>query len=128
MPRRSEEPADATGEQIYNDGRLISVLSRFVKVDRVSGDPVTQARFDEVEPPAQAVALMLYRHVAESLGQLDGAVPVEGAWLAEHTGFYATEVAALREEFPFVEAERGDRYFVPRSEIGAAVEFLAGLE
>lgn len=117
-----DEP-DAGGEP-YNDRELISVLSRFVKVDRVSGAPVLQDRFGAVEPPAQAVALMLYRHVADSLGQLAGDVPVEADWLADHSDLYVTEVPALAEELPFV-VERAGHLEIPRDELGEAVAFLA---
>lgn len=108
----------------YNDPELVSVLSRLVQVDRVSGDPDPQERFWEVEPAAQAVALMLYRHVADSLGQLDGDVPVEAGWLVDNTDVFVADAKALPGELAFVLERRG-RLEIPRDEIGAAVEFLA---
>ena len=112
------------GVEPYNDRELVSTLSRLVKVDRVSGEPVFQDRFGEVEPAAQAVALMLYRHVADSLGQLAGDVPVEAGWLVDHADIYVADAKALPGELPFVVERRG-RLEIPRDEFDEAVEYLA---
>ena len=124
MPGNGPFDDPDAGVEPYNDRELVSTLSLLVKVDRVSGEPVFQDRFGEVEPTAQAVALMLYRHVADSLGQLTGDVPVEAGWLADNSDLYVTEVPALAEEFTFV-LERRDRLEIPKDELGEAVAFLA---
>ena len=124
MPGTGPFDEPDAGVAPYNDRELVSTLSHLVQVDRVSGEPVFQDRFGEVEPSAQAVALMLYRHVADSLGQLSGDVPVEARWLVDNADIFVADAKALPGELPFV-VERGGRLEIPRDEFGEAVAFLA---
>ena len=125
MPGNGPFDEPDAGAEPYNDRELVTVLSRFVKVDRVSGDPVIQEQFQAVEPAAQAVALMLYRHVADSLGQLEGDVPADPGWIVDLSDIYIADAKALPGELEFVVERRGTLE-IPRDELGAAVEFLAG--
>lgn len=71
-----------TDEPPYDEGWLVEVVSEFVQVDRETGEPSLQNDFHLATAETQVTSLLLYRHIASELGELEEhEIPVGESWL-----------------------------------------------
>mgnify|MGYP000533687293 CR=1 FL=1 len=124
----SEDPLEDlyADEPPYDRQRLADVLESVVQVNEDTGDPMTLPPFGDLDPEAQCVALLLYRHVVVELGERPADdEAVEPIWLAQNADIEEDRVIEFASDRSFVEEsdERGG-YYVPKGWIDAAVDHL----
>lgn len=123
-----EEPFENlyTDSAPYDKQRLANLLTEFVQVDRDSGEPVRQSRFHDLNPEAQTTALMLYRHVAVELGEIDETeLAVEAMWFDRNSDTEEHEVLDYESDLAFVDEQDDSMlYYIPPHRVDAAIEYL----
>jgi hypothetical protein len=71
-----------TNEPPYDREHLVEVLSDFIQVDKETGGPSLQNDFHLATAETQVTSLLLYRHIAAELGELEEhEIPVGESWL-----------------------------------------------
>lgn len=112
-----------TDEAPYDKSRLVEIIQDIVQISEESGEPVFQPQYHELSPEGQVISLLLYRHVATELGEIEE-LPVEAIWLDEFSNGDESEIIDYKSDFDFVDEDEDTGFYIPRHSVEAALDYI----
>ncbi|MCJ0621385.1 helix-turn-helix domain-containing protein [Haloarcula hispanica] len=111
----------------YDRKRMAKALEELVAIDNETGDPIILDSFQELDSRRQISALLLAKRAAHALEHIEeDEVGMKSSEIAERTNVAGSTVRRYAsDKLSFISNDNGiDGYYIPRTKIGQAVDFI----